>query len=209
MQVTDKKCEANRWNARKSTGPKTLEGKQAVSLNAMVHGMRARHAVLLIEHPEEFRSLAAELYEEWQPRSSTEIHLVEQMAVCRWRMGRMEAINSSACLQSTICHLAYKDPEKYRTRKNTFSFPNAFDHVDEVTTQRMLNLFSLQQTRLERSYYTALEALQRLQELREKKESEMATRPKVETPEEAAAEEKPEKPKVMVAAATQGKSENQ
>jgi hypothetical protein len=35
--------EANRRNARKSTGPRTLRGKARISLNALKHGRHARH----------------------------------------------------------------------------------------------------------------------------------------------------------------------
>jgi hypothetical protein len=38
--TSEKQIQANRRNARKSTGPKTPEGKDAVRLNANKHGLR-------------------------------------------------------------------------------------------------------------------------------------------------------------------------
>ena len=44
--TSDKKVEANRRNALKSTGPKTLEGKSAVRMNALKHGLLSRETLL-------------------------------------------------------------------------------------------------------------------------------------------------------------------
>jgi hypothetical protein len=37
--TSDRKGESNRWNAQESTGSKTPEGKDAVRLNALRHGL--------------------------------------------------------------------------------------------------------------------------------------------------------------------------
>jgi len=42
MVISQKQHEANRRNAQKSTGPTTLEGKAAASLNAVTYGLRTR-----------------------------------------------------------------------------------------------------------------------------------------------------------------------
>ena len=39
MMTSPKKAEANRRNALNSTGPRTPEGKAAVRLNALKHGL--------------------------------------------------------------------------------------------------------------------------------------------------------------------------
>jgi hypothetical protein len=44
--TSDKKAGTNRRNAQKSTGPKTLEGKAAVRLNALKHGLLSRQTLL-------------------------------------------------------------------------------------------------------------------------------------------------------------------
>ena len=50
--TSDKKADANSRNALKSTGPKTPEGKAAVRLNALKHGLLSQ-AVLLPGEDEE------------------------------------------------------------------------------------------------------------------------------------------------------------
>ena len=79
--ATLKQFEANRRNAQKSTGPKTPEGKAAVSMNALRHGLRARTVVLPGENREEFNQLCDDLQVEWNPQSRTEHFYLEQMAV--------------------------------------------------------------------------------------------------------------------------------
>jgi hypothetical protein len=43
---SDKQIRANRRNARKSTGPKTPEGKSVVSHNALKHGLLSQQILL-------------------------------------------------------------------------------------------------------------------------------------------------------------------
>jgi hypothetical protein len=51
---TEAQINANRENAKKSTGPRTAEGKSASSRNRLLHGLRANKHILLDEDPEEF-----------------------------------------------------------------------------------------------------------------------------------------------------------
>jgi hypothetical protein len=46
--------EANRRNARKSTGPNTPEGKQRSRCNALRHGLTAETAIVALEDAEDF-----------------------------------------------------------------------------------------------------------------------------------------------------------
>jgi hypothetical protein len=85
-----KQIEANRRNALKSTGPRTPEGKVAVRLNALRHGLRARTVLLPGESLEDFHTLCEALEQEWQPRTRTEQFYLEQMAVAQWKLTRME-----------------------------------------------------------------------------------------------------------------------
>src|SRR5438132_5549018 len=88
--ATLKQIEANRRNALLSTGPKTPEGKAAVRLNALRHGLRAHTVVLPGEKSEAFHQLCDDLEAEWQPQTRTEQLYVEQMAVSQWKLRRIE-----------------------------------------------------------------------------------------------------------------------
>src|SRR5712672_2967031 len=133
--ATIKQIEANRRNALQSTGPKTPEGKAAIRLNALRHGLRARTVVLPGEQPEEFQQLSDDLQAEWHPKSRTEQFYVEQMAVSQWKLNRMEMAERSVFQQTS-------DPE---------------------TQVRLLNSLWQSQNRAERAYARAQRELERLQ----------------------------------------------
>ena len=59
--TSEKKAEANRRNALKSTGPKTPEGKDAVRLNALKHGLLSEEILLPGEDEEALRELGEHL----------------------------------------------------------------------------------------------------------------------------------------------------
>ena len=136
--ATLKQFEANRRNSQKSTGPKTPEGKSAVSMNALRHGLRARTVVLPGEDPTEFHQLCDDLEIEWHPQSRTEQFYVEQMAVSQWKLIRMEVVEV-----------------------------NIFKDADGPKNQLpMLDRLWQAECRLERSYARAQRELQRLQNSR-------------------------------------------
>jgi hypothetical protein len=166
--VSEKKLEANRRNAQLSTGPTSPEGRKTVSRNAVTHGLRARHVVTIAERHPEFEQLCADLEAEWDPQTHAERFLVEQMAVIQWKLGRWEAVESAAMLQSTTVCLAFHDFEEYKTEKGTVCLPDTVDKREE-RVNRTLDRYSQFICRLERSWYKALETLQSLQDRRQRK----------------------------------------
>jgi hypothetical protein len=90
--ATERQLVANRSNARKSTGPKTPEGKAVVRLNALWYGYRAETLVLPGEDGEEFRQLQEEVVTQYEPAVGMETILVERIARLLWRLKRAPAI---------------------------------------------------------------------------------------------------------------------
>src|ERR687897_1425798 len=92
--TSDKKAQANRRNALKSTGPKTPEGKDAVRLNALKHGLLSQEILLPGEDEEALRELGHNLRAELQPVGELESLLVDRIIASYWRLrrlGRVEA----------------------------------------------------------------------------------------------------------------------
>jgi hypothetical protein len=100
--VSDRKRRANRANAKKSTGPRTSEGKRRSSRNAVKHGLLSDHLVITAgpERPEDFRALLADLQGELRPKTAIERALVERIASCLWRLRRAQRFEAGAISES-------------------------------------------------------------------------------------------------------------
>ncbi len=88
MKVSQRRIDANRANAKKSTGPKTPEGKAASSLNAVRHGLCASTFVLDNEDVEAYRKMRDDYLDRFGPRDQVEIDLVERMVHANWNLQR-------------------------------------------------------------------------------------------------------------------------
>jgi hypothetical protein len=91
--VSKRKVLANRKNALRSTGPKTLRGKRTVSRNAITHGILVREVVITAgdgeESQEEFDALIEDLENCYQPVGAVEQLHVQIIATALWRKARV------------------------------------------------------------------------------------------------------------------------
>ena len=92
--TSEKKAEANRQNARKSTGPKTLEGKEAASRNALRHGILSKLVLLPGEDGEALRELGESLRTELQPDGELENLLVDRIIATVWKLRRLDRVEA-------------------------------------------------------------------------------------------------------------------
>jgi hypothetical protein len=93
--TSEKQLLANRLNAQKSTGPRSLPGKTVSARNAVKHGLLSRDIVLQNEDPEEFDALLSRLRHDMQPKGIIECELVENLAVDLWRLRRVRQVETS------------------------------------------------------------------------------------------------------------------
>ena len=93
--TTEKQAAANRRNAKKSTGPRTDEGKASSSQNALKHGLSAERVVIWDEKPADFQALQSALFEFYQPTGPVAEHLVAHVAGCIWRLRRVPEIEAA------------------------------------------------------------------------------------------------------------------
>src|SRR4030042_2122289 len=78
---------ANRNNSRKSTGPKTDEGKAAVSQNAIKHGIFAE-SVIQGENEADYEAFHDQMLAELAPVGTVESMLAERIVSLWWRLRR-------------------------------------------------------------------------------------------------------------------------
>lgn len=92
--ASDKQLLANRANALRSTGPRTLAGKLRSRRNAVKHGLTARAVVDVFEDEGEFRSFYRNIASGYSPRTQTDNEMVHRLASLLWRLRRAHAVET-------------------------------------------------------------------------------------------------------------------
>jgi hypothetical protein len=164
--ATQKQIEANRRNAQKSTGPKTVEGKAKAKFNALKHGMTAEVAVLPHEDKLSYEELRQATIDSYQPANGTELMLAELVAVNYWRLLRSRRVETAAL----DLHI-----RAYKGRHGISKSPSIDDDCGIATAlvdpRNGLESIERYATKAERAYFRAVEALRKAQNDRMRHES--------------------------------------
>ena len=148
-----RRIESSRANGAKSRGPVTSAGRLKSSRNNLRHGLLAGIVVLQNEKPEAFTDLLDALTREITPQTEAQRGLVETMAVARWRLMRLWAIER-ATLQSEI---EKHDPESHDAAPGlSLAFRALADQ------SRTLDLLNRYESRFDRQYVRSLNLLMKL-----------------------------------------------
>ena len=158
------RSETARLNGAKSRGPKTPEGKEISSRNALKHGLTSQSAIVMAcESQEEFDAILNQLMEIHKPANAAEIDLVEEMVVCRWRTRRMWGIETTLMEEEYFNQQSQspfdRGPRAYQAK--------AFKSLSDDS--RSLALAARYETRMHRIYNQAYAILRDLQQIRESK----------------------------------------
>ena len=111
--------------------------------------MRARAVVLRNENEGRFHQLCDELEAEWQPQTTTEMALLEKMAVAQWKLVRAERRESIVC-----------------------------DVYPDEKREAMLEPLAKFQERFDRAFFRALRELEKLQKIRRKRPHRPSKKPR-------------------------------
>src|SRR5437762_11536733 len=92
--TTYKQIEANRRNARRSTGPTSEEGKLRSRQNAVRHGLTAETVIGALEDAEDYKAFQAAVIADYDAQSAVERELVLRLASLLWRSRRATIIET-------------------------------------------------------------------------------------------------------------------
>ena len=92
--VSNNKVRANRENAKKSTGPRTVSGKEKVSGNALSHGLTAEKHVIIGESIEEFNTFKDSMLQVYKPFGAYEEEIFIKLVELLWRLRRVGIIET-------------------------------------------------------------------------------------------------------------------
>jgi hypothetical protein len=89
-----RQIEANRRNARLSTGPITEEGKKKSRRNALRHGLTAETVIDVFEDADDYAAFEMVVTADYDAQSAVERELVLRLASLLWRLRRVTAIEA-------------------------------------------------------------------------------------------------------------------
>jgi hypothetical protein len=101
-----RQIEANRRNARKSTGPTTEEGKQRSRCNAIRHGLTAETVIGALEDAEDYKAFEAAIIADYDAQSAVERELVLRLASLLWRLRRRATTMETRLFEIQADHLS-------------------------------------------------------------------------------------------------------
>jgi len=168
--TTQLKSDTARANGAKSHGPKTAEGREKSSRNATKHGLSARNIVVLdCENDDDFWTVHNDQMEIHQPATPAEKDLVDQMVAARWRILRLQSIETD--LLDTEMRRRQEN-QRERGRDDIIRLSTAYS--SEANNSRAMALASRCESRFTRIYQSSYKILRELQAARAKQSTQPA-----------------------------------
>ena len=158
--VTEKQLAANRQNALKSTGPRTLEGKAKASKNALKYGLLSSEVLLEDDSREQFEEFGERLLTDLFPEGELECMLADRIVAACWRLQRTVRIEREM-LDADLGQGVAFGP-KFSKTNSTLGRCVAMDMAGYNTYGKLCRY----EAHIERGLYKALHELQRLQAAR-------------------------------------------
>ena len=159
--VSKKQVSANRENAKKSTGPKTPQGKAKSAQNAVTHGLTACCNIIDLEDREEFHFFRREMLDDLYPIGPMQYRLAERIVSLSWRLRRAEIMHDKTIddlLQKDTDEL-YDDIDEYRIYTDMPCDEFALGHMTQSDFSRnraVLDRLMMYERRIENSMYKTI-----------------------------------------------------
>ena len=110
--ISHKKLKANRRNALKSSGPKTIDGKKLSSLNSLKHGLTAEKFVIIGENIKEIETFRDRMIVSLKPVGVEQEVIAEKIIEIAIRLKRIKNIEAGVFNQEILEH----DADEYKSK---------------------------------------------------------------------------------------------
>jgi hypothetical protein len=166
-----KQLAANRANAKKSTGPRTEEGKKRSSLNALRHGLTGQVSLMTDDDRAAHGAFSKGIIDDLKPVGAMELQLAQRIATDSWRINRLAAFEDNIyCMWHETNMPSYSNHPQIDTAcSQTQTFLQKSDE---------LNRLSLYEQRLNRSIQKNMALLKQLQKERKAEQQSQPTEKK-------------------------------
>ena len=140
--VSSRKREANRQNARNSTGPRTAAGKKRVSRNAIRHGFYSK--CLLVQDQDgkeseaEYEEWYAKIFKQFQPVGWLQEYWVDKIAAWSWRLRRLIRYETGQIAMALAQHRFDLQQAKAAASEEPESAPLSSPEMDSMTDHLFL-----------------------------------------------------------------------
>lgn len=158
IMSTEEQIEANRINAKKSTGPKSIIGKERASQNAIKHGLLSKALIVQGEKKNAYEEFRQGVFEDLKPIGMMESLLVDKIVNYAWRLRR--AIQAESILLQKGLTKSWE--------------PKTLDSFFEGWEAKKIQNISRYEITIERHFYRSLKELRETQALRREEEKPQA-----------------------------------
>ena len=127
-----KRINANRENAKKSTGPKTVSGKFRSCRNAFKHGLDSRKHLIIGEDIKEFQEMRESYIKMLEPSNILEVEDCMQIIAMSWKIRRFSVVETGLYNQDMMQQLKSSTNELTATLLKLPDFESVAKELDQV-----------------------------------------------------------------------------
>jgi hypothetical protein len=153
MATSDKQIQANRRNAKLSTGPRTDDGKARSSMNGFKHPWLGVSTIMTEEDKLAMKEFVGAYIEDLAPLGAAEIQLAHTLAMDNWRLNRIKGVEENIFAwgyemdPGMKCHAEVEQVENCLT--HVTSYIKYADHINKISLyESRLNRIIVRNTEL-------------------------------------------------------------
>ena len=127
-----KRINANRENAKKSTGPKTASGKFRSCRNALKHGLDSRKHLIIGKDVKEFQEMKEAYIKMLEPSNILEVEECMQIIAMSWKIRRFSVVETGLYNQDMMQQLKSSTNELSAILLKRPDFESVAKELDQV-----------------------------------------------------------------------------